>query len=675
MNVSQVILKWTQIVVPVVLVGGIAAGSDSAAADGYTDEERSHWSFQPRMRVRAPVGDSETGRDWMRGPVDAFVVSRLIKSDLQPAPLATAEVMLRRLFFQLTGLPPTADDVWQFQQDGSPDSLDCLADRLLASPRYGERWAQHWLDVIRFAETEGFEYDRERSGAWRFRDYVIRSLNEDKPFDVFAFEQLAGDELTAASETVRRQYQIAAGFHRLGPIRRNAGNPEVAFSRNEVLTEMTDIIGAGFLGLTVGCARCHDHMFDPIRQRDYYQLQAFLAATHEHDVVLATEAERAEHRKKTDEIQRQIKQLNEQIANADDEQRARLQMALVALQEHLPPPFPVISSMHNDMQQRSSIHVLYRGSEDHPRQAVGMRVLGVFLPDRVVPLAPDTPQPKTQLARWITDPDNPLTARVIVNRLWQYHYGHGLVRTANDFGANGDRPSHPELLDFLANELIDRGWELKQIHRMLLSSRVFRQSSRVSQTRESIRRDPENRLLARYSRRRLQAEELRDAMLTASGQLHLVDGGPSVIAEVDQELIDLLYKPSQWKVSTKPSDQARRSIYLIAKRNLRLPFMEVFDQPDLQTSCAKRGASTHAPQVLEMLNGHLTNTLASAFAERIRMEAGPVRERQVRLAFSLALGRTPRPAEQLAAERFLEAATIKEFALAVFNLNGFLYVD
>ena len=273
------------------------------------------------------------------------------------------------------------------------------------------------------------------------------------------------------------------------------------------------------------------------------------------------------------------------------------------------------------------------------------------------------------------DPNHPLTARVITNRLWQYHFGTGLVRTANDFGANGDEPSHPGLLDFLANELVRRGWELKQLHRMLLSSRVFKQSSLVSQTHKSRRQDPENRWLARYSRRRLQAEELRDAMLSVSGRLHHVGGGPSVIADVDQELIELLYKPTQWEVSKHPGDQARRSIYLIAKRNLRLPFMEVFDQPDLQTSCAKRVASTHAPQVLEMLNGRLTNSLGEAFAERLVVEAGSSRAEQVRCAFILAIGRAPRADEQQAAERFLGQGSLKEFAIAMFNLNGFLYVD
>lgn len=675
MKGDNVYLMWLRLLFVLVLLAGVYPGNSLADGDLYTDEERDHWSFRPRMQVVLPVVDSSIERTWVRTPIDVFVANRFAERNLAPALEASSAVLTRRLFFQLTGLPPSQHDLRSVQQDLSPDWYDRLTDRLLSSPRYGERWAQHWLDVIRFAETEGFEYDRYRSGAWRFRDYVIRSFNEDKPFNVFSLEQLAGDELSAENDSDRRRYQVAAGFHRLGPIRRNAGNPEVAFSRNEVLTEMTDIIGASFLGLTVGCARCHDHMFDPIRQRDYYQMQAFLAATHEHDVVLATQEERGNHQRQTIEIEEQIGQLNKRIADADVEKKKELQTELEKLKARLPRPLPLISSMHNDMQKRSPIHVLDRGLEDKPGEVVGMRVLAVFLPDQTPSLAPDTRRPKTRLARWIIDSDNPLTARVITNRLWQYHFGQGLVRTANDFGANGDKPSHPRLLDFLANEFVHRGWEMKQIHRMLVSSRVFRQSSRVSQTQESRRLDPDNRWLARYPRRRLQAEELRDAMLSVSGRLHHVGGGPSVIAEVDQELIELLYKPTQWAVSKYPGDQARRSIYLIAKRNLRLPFMEVFDQPDLQTSCARREASTHAPQVLEMLNGRLTNTLAESFASRIVAEVGSSPAQQVHCAFLLAIGREPDTDEQRAAERFLSQGSLKEFAVAMFNLNGFIYVD
>ena len=675
MKGDNVYLMWLRLLFVLVLLAGVYPGNSLADGDRYTDEERDHWSFRPRMQVALPAVDSSIKRNWVRTPIDVLVANRFAERNLAPALEASSAVLTRRLFFQLTGLPPSQHDLQSVQQDLSPDCYDRLTDRLLSSPRYGERWAQHWLDVIRFAETEGFEYDRYRSGAWRFRDYVIRSFNEDKPFNVFSLEQLAGDELSAENDSDRRRYQVAAGFHRLGPIRRNAGNPEVAFSRNEVLTEMTDIIGASFLGLTVGCARCHDHMFDPIRQRDYYQMQAFLAATHEHDVVLATQEERGNHQRQTTEIEEQIEQLNKRIAAAAVEKKKELQTELEKLKARLPRPLPLISSMHNDMQKRSPIHVLDRGLEDKPGEAVGMRVLAVFLPDQTPSLAPDTRRPKTRLARWIIDPDHPLTARVITNRLWQYHFGQGLVRTANDFGANGDKPSHPRLLDFLANEFVRRGWEMKQIHRMLVSSRVFRQSSRVSQTQESRRLDPDNRWLARYPRRRLQAEELRDAMLSVSGRLHHVGGGPSVIAEVDQELIELLYKPTQWAVSKYPGDQARRSIYLIAKRNLRLPFMEVFDQPDLQTSCARREASTHAPQVLEMLNGRLTNTLAESFASRIVAEVGSSHAQQVRCAFLLAIGREPDTDEQRAAERFLSQGSLKEFAVAMFNLNGFIYVD
>ncbi len=666
---------------PLVLCGLLldGAASQSGAAEPqpaaeYSASERGHWAFLPRGDVRPPdaaEGDTAEDRAWLRTPVDAFVWRQLRAADLRPAPEAAPEVLVRRLYFDLHGLPPTPAEVEEFLADGRPDAYERLVDRLLASPRYGERWGQHWLDVVRYAETEGFEYDRHRAGAWRFRDYVIQSWNADKPFDRMLLEQVAGDELPAPSP----EAQVAVGFHRLGPVRRNAGNTDVAFSRNEVLTEMTDAIGFVFLGLTVGCARCHDHMFDAIRQRDYYQLQAFLAATQEHDVLLA-DAETAQAWKEQDkQIQQELLRIREELSDAEGERREQLTAELRATEERLPPPLPTISSVQNDPQVPAEVHVLTRGSTDHPAEAVRPRALGVLLPPAAPSLAPKTPHPKLALAQWLADPAHPLPARVIANRLWHYHFGRGLVATPNDFGVNGQPPSHPELLDYLANEVVTGNWHLKRIQRLLVTSSAYRQASTSPAAGAAHTVDPDNRLLWKFPRRRLSGEEVRDAMLAVAGRLNEEQGGPSVIPPVEQELVDLLYKPSQWEVTADPADHDRRSIYLIAKRNLRVPFLEVFDQPDLQLSCPVRVASTHAPQSLEMLNGDLSNRLAARFAERLAAEAGADPGQQVELAFRLATGRLPNSRERELARQFLQSQPLEEFALAMFNLNGFLYVE
>jgi hypothetical protein len=546
-----------------------------------------------------------------------------------------------------------------------------LVDQLLASRHYGERWGRHWLDVVRFAETEGFEYDRHRPDAWRYRDYVIRSFNDDKPYDQFVREQLAGDEIAPNDP----EGEIAVGFYRLGPVRRNAGNPKVAFSRNEVLTEMTDSIGAVFLGLTVGCARCHDHKFDDFSQADYYRLQAFLAQTQEHDIVLAEPKVKADWDAHTGKIQAEIKRIKQALETAEGTERQRMRAKLTQMQRSLPPPLPAISSVQDVPAERTAIHVLKRGDPDKKGKPVGMRVPAALSTMKTPELPPETKDPRTRLAAWINDPENPLAARVIVNRVWQYHFGQGIVATANDFGANGSGPSHPELLDYLAGEFLAGGRRLKPLHRLILLSGTYRQASRSPEGALARRKDPDDRLLGRFPRRRLDAEEIRDSLLTLTGQLNLRAGGPSVVVPVDRDLVGLLYDPGQWKVTPDAGEYNRRSVYLLSKRNLRLPFMEVFDQPDAATSCPRRAASTHALQALELLNGPTSHRLADAFAHRLEREAGSDHARQVERAYLLAAGRTPTASEKELSLKFLEKQPLREFALAVFNLNAFLYVD
>jgi Protein of unknown function (DUF1553)/Protein of unknown function (DUF1549) len=634
------------------------------AASAYAD----HWSFAPRTKPELPRL-AETERAWVRTSVDAFVLARLKEKGLKPAPPAERRVLIRRLSFDLTGLPPTPKDIAAFIKDDAADAYERLVERLLASPRYGERWAQHWLDVVRYAESEGFEYDNYLPGMWRYRDYVIRSFNEDKPYGRFLTEQLAGDELKPNDPDL----QIAAGFHRLGPVRRNVGNQNVAFSRNEVLTEQTDAVGMVFLGLTVGCARCHDHRFDDFTQEDYYRLQAFLAGAKENNVILADAKTKAQWDAVSAPLQKEIGELKRQIGKAKGADKERLHGQLKAVQGKLPPPLPTLCTVREDELERTAIHVLRRGMPEKK----GKRVEPGFPSALRAHLSDIGKSPRVALAQWLAHPDHPLTARVMVNRVWHYHFGRGLVATPNDLGVNGSGASHPELLDYLANEFIRQGMHLKPLHRMIVLSNTYKQAAAAQHAdpASARTRDPDNRLYWHYPRRRLSAEELRDAMLTAAGRLNLKAGGPSVVTPLAQDLVDLLYDPSQWKVTPDVREHERRSIFLIAKRNLRPPFGQAFDQPDLQTSCPRRESSTHALQALELMNGELTNHLAEVFAKRLEKEENADSARMVEQAFLLTTGRPPTATERERCVAFLRSQPPREFALAMFNLNAFLYVD
>jgi len=647
--------------------GAPRPSDESTADDAPSQSARRHWAFQPVRKV-VPPAVANTG--WVRNEVDAFILARLEERGWQPAPDTSRAIWLRRASFDLIGLPPSPAEIAAFENDTLPDAFERVVDRLLDSPQYGERWAQHWLDVVRFSESEGFEYDRHLPEAWRYRDYVIDSFNRDKPFDRFLIEQVAGDEIAPQDH----ECLTAAIFHRLGPVRRNAGNPEIALSRNDVLAERTDIIGNVFLGLSIGCARCHDHKLEPISQKDYYRLQAYMAATDERNIVLATAAEQAAREAATKGMKDEIQKLKALAKKTSGDEKMRLLAQIEDLEDQEPPPLATIPSTADDFDHRTPIHVLKRGVWEKKGEAVGPRPPGVLVPDNLLELPADVTFPRTRLAMWMTDPSQPLTARVIVNRLWQHHFGAGLVKTENDFGTQGDRPSHPELLDWLAGKLVANGWRLKAIHRTLVLSSTYRQSSRSNGPMEAAKSDPENRLLRHFNRRRLTAEEIRDTMLAVAGRLNTRVGGASVMIPVDPELIQLLYKPTQWKVAADIADHDRRSIYLTAKRNLRLPFLEVFDAPALMASCARRESSTHAPQALEMLNGRTSNEMAEAFARRLEREIASDREGSVELAYWLALGRAPTTQEQRLSLEFLKDQSLREFALALFNLNEFLYV-
>jgi hypothetical protein len=655
--------------------------SDTVAPLGtYSAAERRHWAFQPRKNPTVPKFTDPADSRWVKTPLDAFILQNLLKEGLRPSPEADRTTLIRRVTYDLTGLPPTPAEISAFVADRAPDAYAKLVDRLLESPRYGERWAQHWLDVIRFGESEGFEYDTHLRDAWRFRDYVVRSVQNDKPFDRFIIEQIAGDELKSQDD----EMLVAAGFNRLGPVRRNAGNQEVASSRNEVLTEMTNVVGAGFLGVTLGCARCHDHKFDPIRQSDYYRIQSYFSSVYGEDIPRAAPEQIAAWKAKSEPVEAEIKQIKAEIQKLRGmpeaaDQREQLQKKLEAAQERLPEPLPSIHTVAEKRDQKSPVHLLARGDYQNKGDRVGMRPLGILLPDGTPELPETAEQPRLSLARWIADPANPLTARVAANRIWHYHFGRGIVGSPNDFGRMGERPTNPELLDFLANEFVSNGWSFKHMHRLILNSSAYRQTSALPQDptirAAALEKDPDNKLLWRANRKRLEAEAIRDSILAISGRLNVKQGGPSILVPVEEELVNALYKPSQWVVTKDASEHLRRSIYLMNKRNLRLPFFEVFDQPDSLVSCPRRESSTHAPQALELLNGTLTNTEAEYLAARLQKEAGSDPKQQVTLAYKLATGRLPNAKQLARSLEFLKTRPLKEFALATFNLNGFLYVE
>lgn len=654
----------------------LGAFEDKAAPLGvYKPSERNYWAFRPRKEVIPPTFSDPVDKAWVRTPVDAFILTALKKAGLKPAARADKVTLIRRVTYDLHGLPPTPSEIDAFVHDPSPQAYEHLVDRLLASPRYGEQWGRHWLDVIRFAESDGYEYDTHRPDAYRFRDYVVQSFNDDKPYDRFVKEQLAGDEMDPNNEICL----VASGFNRLGPLRKNAGNQNVASSRNEVLTEMTNIVGAAFLGVTVGCARCHDHKFDPFRQSDYYRMQGFFAQAQPNDLLRATKAEQDAWHAKVDPLQQEMRQLQLKMRQAPEEEKGKLQAGLDAIDEKMPLPLTAIYAVKDATKEATPIHTLFHGDYLDPRESVGARPLGVLLPENAPEEPVATETPRLKLADWIANPENPLTARVMVNRIWQYHFGRGIVSTANDFGRMGGRPSHPELLDFLANQYIAGEWRMKPLHRMILLSSAYRQASDSPIEKIAMEKDGENALLWKFSRRRLEAEEIRDSMLAISGKLNAKIGGPSVLVPIDQDLVKMLKRPQYWVATKDKSEYYRRTMYLIYKRNLQLPFLGVFDAPDMQLSCQRREQSTHALQALELLNGQMSNELAAVFAERLLAER-PSNPARIDLAWRLATGRAPTAKEKMLALQYLSEkpagpVRLKELALDLYNLNAFLYVN
>jgi hypothetical protein len=682
-----------------------------------------HWAWNPLTRPPVPkISGTQPAN-----PIDAFVRAKLDAVRLAPVPPATRVQLIRRVTFDLTGLPPTPEEVDAFVSDRSPDAWEKVIDRLLASPAYGERWGRHWLDLARYADTNGYEFDEPRPDAWRYRDYVIRSFNSDRPYDRFILEQLAGDEAFPGD----RDALIATGFNLLGPDMTDASDQ--AQRRLNTLNDMTDTAGLAFLGLTITCARCHDHKFEPIPQTDYFRLQAFFApAEFRRDLVVASteqrsafeaastkyreltqslrdeisalevpvrkklfesklaklsteaqEAHRTPAEKRTGGQQEQVAQTERLVAvsaaevakamPADDRKKLEgLQRKLKAFDGQKPAALPVAMGLADRPGAPPKVHLLERGELGNKGVEVQPGFPTILSGGQAIAAKIESSSTSTgrrlTLAKWIASPQNPLTARVIVNRLWQYHFGRGIVATPSDFGVRGERPTHPELLDYLASELIEGGWRLKRMHKLILLSSTYQQSTQASN--EAAVKDPDNHLLSRMNRRRLEGEAVRDSLLAISGRLNPKMGGPGVV-------LPEAAKPTggaRAAAVSPESEHTRRSVYLFARRSVRDPFLEAFDLPDSNLSCPKRERSTTATQSLALLNAADTTTAAKALAERLTREAKTDDER-IERAYQLTLGRSPTAAERERAAAFLRESPLSELCRGLFNTNEFVYLD
>jgi Protein of unknown function (DUF1553)/Protein of unknown function (DUF1549)/Planctomycete cytochrome C len=609
------------------------------------------WAFQPVKWVDPPPTEDVA---WVRNPIDAFILARLEKEHLKPSSAASRETLLRRVSLDLTGLVPSPREIRDFLADSRSDAYERVVDRLLASPHYGERWGRHWLDVARYADSDGYTIDAPRQ-MWKYRDWVIHALNRDMPFDQFAIEQIAGDMLP--NPTVDQL--IATGFHRNTPSNYEGGIDFEQY-RVEAVVDRVSTTGAAFLGLTLGCARCHDHKFDPVSQKEFYQVFAYFNNVDE----ITTEAERYDFNRPILEVP-----APEEIArkNAFDAQWASLSRELITYVRELAarprktgdedpskdpgllervrnlrelrrrePNFTTTLIMHELPQPRESyVHL----GGDFARKGVSVTPA---IP-AVLPQLPAEANTRLDFAKWLVDPRNPLTSRVTVNRIWQTYFGKGIVETENDFGKQGASPSHPELLDWLASEFIRRKWSQKAIHRLIVTSATYRQSSKVRPETEAA--DPFNKLLARQNRLRLEGEIIRDSALAASGLLTDTVGGPSVYPPIPDGAMSVTQVSGAWPTATG-QDRYRRGLYTFFRRSAGYPGLVVFDAPDATSACTRRARSNTPLQALTTLNDETFLEFAQGLAARVLKEAPPDNKERIRYAYTLALGRAPRPDEE-----------------------------
>ena len=683
-----------------------------------------HWAFQPLTDPKPP---STPPSAWQTNPIDAFIYDSLASDGLQPNNPAGKGELIRRAYYGLIGLPPSKADVDAFVANDSSEAFKNVVNRLLESEHYGERWGRHWLDWVRFAETNSFERDGPKANAWKFRDYVIRSFNEDKPYDQFIREQIAGDEL----DQVTAETLTATGFYRLG-----IWDDEPADSLQARFDGLDDIIlttGQSFLGLTMNCARCHDHKIDPIPQKDYYSLLSFfedvtpyarrgdLTSFSQIDVSSKELKDRYaandQNRLRLEKEIRDIEQIGIAKMSAPDQRategnkRDRNRILGTKLKPNLTDDqWTHYKELKEELKQNATnlkklpareqvmglatyrkvdkpTYVLYRGSPHSPSDEVDPAFPTLF--EAGQPVLPDTESTtrssagrRRVLADWIASPDNRLTARVIVNRIWQFHFGRGIVRSSNNFGQLGTPPTHPDLLDYLANRLIDEGWSIKSMHRMILASRAYQMSSQGNA--ESLAVDPDNDLFWRFDPRRLSAEEVRDSILAANGSLNRAVYGPSVYPTLSPEVLAGQSRPGSGWGKSNESDRNRRSVYIYVKRSLLTPMLSAFDFPDPDQTCEARFMTLQPAQALSLLNGDFSGQQARKLAERVdamKIDATAL----VRRVIESVLSREATEEEIVDGESLIENLQKKHglsekqakelYCLSVMNWNEFLFVD
>ncbi len=685
------------------VAGGAPWPKMAPAASSQTPE---WWSFRKPLRPPVPAFTDP----WVRTPIDAFIAAKLSQQKLKPAKEADRRTLIRRAYLDLHGLPPTAQQVEAFVANPAPDAYEKLIDELLASPRYGEKWGRHWLDLARYGDTAGFEQDPYLLYAWRYRDYVIDSFNNDKPYDRFVKEQIGGDELYPDDPAS----MSGTGFYTVGPNRDMLYKVE-DINRVETLIDWVDTTGSVFLGLTVGCARCHDHKFDPIPQRDYMALQAIFQPAEKTRVFLQYDPARGYD---LAEVGRQVRlyEISDQLqslpqpgggrrggapaaANAVNDggkgapppappaMKPEDQQKLQAIQQQLVQMFrnykpgPFAPGIH-DVGRDSPTKAYLPGHNGRPPEEVPAGFLsalgGGTVPEP--PIDATSTGRRKALANWVGSKDNPLTARVMVNRIWQYHFGKGLVATPSDFGHRGGPPSHPELLDWMTTEFVEKGWSIKKLHKLIMTSSVYREASEVSQ--DAVDHDADNVYLSHFNRRRLMPEEIRDGMLQSSGVLNLKMAGRPVVPEVAREELYGLSANGMWVPTANTEEHTRRSIYMLVRRTFRPAMFESFDAPDGILSCSRRMESNTAPQSLTLLNGQWTVKEATRLAEKLDAAADP--REIVKMAWLAIYAREPRADEVPGVQAFLERQTAElgskkaaaaELVRVLFNTNEFLYVD
>jgi hypothetical protein len=722
-----------------------------APSEKTSDVKKSkHWAFQPPVRPNTPKVKNAW---WPHNPIDSFVLARLEARGIQPPKIADKRTLIRRVTLDLIGLPPTPDEVQRFLADQRPDAYERLVDDLLSRPQYGERWGRHWLDVVRYAESNGYERDGTKPSAWRYRDYVIDAFNKDKPYDRFITEQLAGDEV----EGTNAETQIATTFLRLG-----TWDDEPADEKTDRYDQLDDILGttsAVFLAQTLRCARCHDHKFEPFSQKDYYRtlavfeplkrpqdgrtdLDKLVGTPTELKVYAektkAADAEVAAVQKPLDELKQIVRerlfaakksalpaeaiaafravpekrtdQQKELVTNhtaaLEKEIRAALTVAEKAQLEGLEKHIAAVNAARP--KEPPHAYVLFEDSAKAAATCIRPRGDATKIGEEVQPGVPtilvtgqlEQPRPMERstgrrlwLAQWLTRPDNPLTARVMVNRIWQHHFGEGIVPSENDFGTMGQQPKNQTLLDWLATEFVKNGWSIKRLQKLIVTSNTYKMTSAYDARTAKL--DEEGKLFWRFPERRLEAEAVRDSILAVSGQLNLAGGGPSVYPTLPRAVLEGQSVPGQNWGKSDEKESSRRSIYIFVKRSLAVPELDVLDAPDTTSSCERRQVSTVAPQALTFLNGDFIRQQARYFAARLLKEVGADPSAQIQRAFELALCRPAKPEEVRDGLAFLvaqekqiaaDAEVVKKpapdakrrameaFCLVMLNTNEFVYL-